>query len=204
MSEEINNRVSELNGHHLVLASGSPRRKQLMEQFGFDFRVIVPDDTVEAGVSATCTPENFVLEASWRKAAAVAVTLDQAVVVAADTIAVCHGQRLGKPQDRDHARQMLRLLSGQRHSVLTGVTVWHRPSNAFRTWAESAELQMDAIAAPQLEAYLDSGDWIGKAGAFGYQNGLNWIRIVRGLESTVVGLPVECLAERIRSLTAST
>ena len=203
MSVEMNNEVSELNRHQLVLASGSPRRKELMEQFGFDFKVIVPDDAAEAGVSESQSPENFVLEASWRKAAAVAVGLDQAVVIAADTIAVCHGQRLGKPLDREHARQMLGLLNRQRHRVLTGVTVWHRPSNEFRTWLESAELQMDAIDAQQLESYLDSGDWIGKAGAFGYQDGLDWVRIVSGLESTVVGLPVECLADRIRCVTAS-
>ena len=203
MSVEMNNEVSELNRHQLVLASGSPRRKELMEQFCFDFKVIVPDDAAEAGVSESRSPENFVLEASWRKAAAVAVGLDQAVVIAADTIAVCHGQRLGKPLDREHARQMLGLLNRQRHRVLTGVTVWHRPSNEFRTWLESAELQMDAIDAQQLESYLDSGDWIGKAGAFGYQDGLDWVRIVSGLESTVVGLPVECLADRIRCVTAS-
>lgn len=202
MSEKMNKNVSELNRYKLVLASGSPRRKQLLEQFGYQFQVIVPDESVEAGVCSSQSPEKFVLEASWRKAEAVAATLNDGVVIAADTVAVCDGQRLGKPLDRDHARQMLVNLSGKRHFVWTGVTIWHRPSNQFRSRTASAELQMDRIEEGHLDVYLNSDGWVGKAGAFGYQDGLDWVRIVTGLESTVVGLPVEYVGDMIRSVIA--
>lgn len=192
--------MSELNSRKLVLASGSPRRKQLLKQAGLQFQVIIPDDSVETGVCSAQIPENFVREASCRKAESVAINLDQAVVIAADTVAVCDGKIMGKPVDREDAKNMLRAMSGKRHFVLTGITVWHRPSNKSCSHVESTELQMAELDVELLEKYLDTDDWIGKAGAFGYQDGLDWVQIVAGYESNVVGLPVEILGKMIRSV----
>lgn len=186
----------------LILASQSPRRKQLLANCGLNFRVIAPDDSVECGACSTQSPTGLVMESSFLKARFVAQSLSHGLVLAADTVAECHGQVLGKPADQAHAEQMLRLMSGQRHSVLTGVTLWHQPSGIFETHIERTLLVMDALSERQLFEYLETEDWVGKAGAFGYQDGLDWVHVVAGLESNVVGLPVERLSRWFRNLKA--
>jgi len=190
----------------LILASQSPRRSQLLKDNGFVFEVDAPDESVEAkvqaerGLCSRCSPEDLVLESAFAKAAAIAVKTEAGIVLAADTVAECQAEILGKPLDRDHAERMLRLMSGKRHRVLTGVCLWHRPSDARAVHLEQTILQMDTLTESQLSEYLDSDDWIGKAGAFGYQDGLDWVHIESGLESNVVGLPVERLEGWIEEL----
>jgi septum formation protein len=93
---------------------------------------------------------------------------------------------------------MLHLLRGREHHVLSGLCLWHVPSG--RHWTEVAvtALLMEPLTDEQLEAYLETGAWEGKAGAFGYQDGHDWLRVLAGSESNVVGLPLELLAEMIR------
>ena len=179
---------------NLILASGSSRRKELMKNEGWEFQVVVPDDSIEAAISHELAPEKFVEVASFRKAESVAIDLDDGVVIAADTIAVCRGEKLGKPTDRSHAREMLCSLSGTEHHVLTGVTVWNVTNGKNVTHVESTLLRMEKLPDSKIEEHLDSGQWEGKAGAFGFQDNLSWIAIVEGLESNVVGLPVEMLS----------
>jgi len=114
---------------------------------------------------------------------------------------VCKAEILGKPVDADHAQQMLELMSGTVHEVLTGVCLWHMPSNQFLTFLEKTTVEMDVLSDEMISEYLDTDLWIGKAGAFGFQDGLDWVRIVEGLASTVVGLPVERLPEWTERLT---
>ena len=123
--------------------------------------------------------------------------MDTGVVIAADTIAVCHGEKLGKPTDRGHARKMLRSLSGAEHQVLTGVAIWNVSNGNNVTHVESTLLRMEDLPDSEIEHYLDSNQWVGKAGAFGFQDNLSWVSIVEGLESNVVGLPVELLPKLI-------
>ncbi len=115
------------------------------------------------------------------------------IVIGCDTVAECAGQILGKPQNVDHARQMLQLLSGREHHVYSGLCLWLRPSEEKHVRVDVTKLRMDSISAADLESYLESNDWEGKAGAFGYQDGLDWVHIVAGSESNVVGLPMEVL-----------
>lgn len=175
----------------LILASQSPRRRQLLSDAGYEFTVSPPADEVERGVCSNCSPEEFVLESAFVKAKAVAKQFDTGVILAADTIAECNAEILGKPIDRDHAERMLRLMSGRRHQVLTGVCLWHRPTDERIVHLEQTVLQMDRLSELQLKQILDSDSWIGKAGAFGYQDGLDWVHVESGLESNVVGLPIE-------------
>jgi len=127
----------------------------------------------------------------------VARRVDRVIVIGADTVAECRGHILGKPHDREHASQMLRLLRGQTHHVYTGVCVWHRPGDQTLVKVESTKLRMNDMTDKQLERYLDSGDWQGKAGAFGYQDDHDWIQIIAGSKSNVVGLPMELLKEML-------
>ena len=184
----------------LILASQSPRRRQLLTQAGFDFEVQAPDDSVEMGACSRCSPEEFVLESAMLKAHAIASQVDEGLVLAADTVAECQGEILGKPVDRDHAERMLRLMSGKRHRVLTGICLWHRPTNCKLSKLEQTVLTMDHLADAQLEEILETDNWIGKAGGFGYQDGLDWLHLETGLESNVVGLPVEYIHDWIDEL----
>ena len=191
---------------NLILASQSPRRRQLLTEHGFKFTVNAPDESVEEtvqaerGICSRCSPEDLVLESAFAKTASIAKETSAGIVIGADTVAECQAEILGKPVDREHAEKMLRLMSGKQHRVLTGVCLWHRPSNKRKVHLEQTVLRMDVLSNCQLEEYLDSDQWVGKAGAFGYQDGLDWVHIESGLESTVVGLPVERLKDWIKQL----
>ncbi len=187
----------------LILASQSPRRRQLLEQAGFQFDVLAPPDHVERSASAEATPAERVVESALLKARFVARRVDEGIILAADTVAQCGDQVLGKPESREDAARMLRLMSGQQHQVLTGVCLWHRPSNLHQTYLESTSLVMDKLSEPRMQRFLDSNGWRGKAGGFGYQDGLDWVHVQSGLESNVVGLPVENLNPWITRLLGS-
>ena len=104
---------------------------------------------------------------------------------------------LGKPQDRPHARQMLELLRGHEHRVYSGLCLWGVPGDRHQVRVAVTRLVMTPISDQQLAGYLDTGDWQGKAGAFGYQDGHDWLQILEGSESNVVGLPLELLDEML-------
>ena len=183
------------NDQPLILASQSPRRRELLATAGYQFQVIPPSDSAECGVCSGETPPELVARLAYQKAADVAPRVDHGIVIGCDTVAECLGQILGKPVDQDHARQMLRLLSGREHRVLSGICVWTRPKNVKRVAVAVTRLRMDEVSDQQLEQYLATDAWEGKAGAFGYQDGVPWIHILEGSASNVVGLPLELLAQ---------
>ena len=183
----------------LILASGSPRRRELLTGAGYDFEVIAPSERAECGVCSGEGPAALVAELAYRKAADVAPRVSAGVIIAADTVAECGGQILGKPVDRDHAKQMLELLSGREHRVYSGLCLWRLPDGEPNVRVAMTTLRMDPLSPAALEEYLDSGQWQGKAGAFGYQDRLGWVHIIEGSESNVVGLPMELLAEMLES-----
>ncbi len=184
----------------LILASQSPRRRQLLEEAGGPFMVVEPSEGAECGICSRETPPLLVSRLAMQKAKDVALRFDRGLVLGCDTVAECCGTILGKPVDREHARRMLDLMRGRRHHVYSGICLWRRPDN--RIWGDVVvtELIMDPISDEQLQAYLDTGGWQGKAGAFGYQDGLDWVHIVQGSESNVVGLPMERLAELLADI----
>ena len=184
----------------LILASSAPRRKQLLNDAGYEFEIVPPDESVEQGLCSKCSPAELVSEHAFHKARAIAATISEGVVIGADTVGECEGRILGKPVDVDHARQMLELMSGKQHRVLTGVCLWHCPSGKQVLHIEQTHLTMAPLSDEWLESYLETDGWIGKAGAFGFQDGLDWIRIDKGLESNVVGFPVERLDELLEKL----
>ena len=135
----------------LILASQSPRRKELLTEAGYTFSVCAPDDSVEKGVCSKCSPSQLVVDSAVAKAAAIASQSAQqgispAIILAADTVGVCKAEVLGKPVDADHARQMLRLMSGTVHEVMTGVCLWHLSSNQFLTFLEKTTVEMDVLS----------------------------------------------------------
>ncbi|WP_164103769.1 Maf family protein [Candidatus Laterigemmans baculatus] len=179
----------------LILASSSPRRRLLLEAAGYAFTVQAPADSAECGICSRETPPELVARLAMQKAADVAQRVEAGMVLGADTVAECVGQVLGKPENREHAEEMLRRLSGRVHAVYTGVCLWSRPENRWVVDVTRTRLFMEPLSEEQLQGYLDSRRWEGKAGAFGYQDGEDWLRVEEGSESNVVGLPMERLAE---------
>ncbi|MCY2981419.1 MAG: Maf family protein [Planctomycetota bacterium] len=187
----------QADSRELVLASSSPRRRELLERFGYRFRVLEPDSHAECGICSRETPPEVVARLAYQKAANVIDKIDSGLVLACDTVAECVAIILGKPEDREHARQMLTRLRGRSHSVYSGICLWDKVSAHRLVRVDVSHLWMEPISDQQLDAYLDSEQWVGKAGAFGFQDGPNWIRLDRGSASNVVGLPMELLGEML-------
>ncbi|MCA9139604.1 MAG: septum formation protein Maf [Planctomycetales bacterium] len=184
----------------LVLASGSPRRAQLLRAAGYTFTIDPASDDAECGVCSRETAPELVARYAYRKAQSVVGRHRQAMVLAADTVAACNGQILGKPHDETHAEEMLRTLSGRRHDVYTGVCLWSPGKSQCVVDVVRTELQMATLSDQMIRDYLETLLWEGKAGAFGYQDGNDWIQIVGdGSESNVVGLPMERLKELLEN-----
>lgn len=177
----------------IILASASPRRSALLRQIGLDFDVCPADVAEEC---AGLEPEALVLLNAERKAAAVCPGPGPAVVIGADTIVVHNGQILGKPKDRAEAFDMLRRLGGGEHTVYTGVCLLS--GGKKRTFAERASVFMIDLTDADIEAYIDTGEPMDKAGAYGLQGrGAVFVREIRGDYTTVIGLPVCALWREI-------
>lgn len=182
----------------LILASQSPRRRELLTAAGYAFEVVTPRDAAECGICSRETPPEMVARLAFQKARDVAQRMHESVIViGCDTVAECCGQILGKPKNLEHAREMLKLLRGREHHVYSGLCLWHRPGDEQHVSVDVTRLRMDAMSDDDLEEYLASGEWEGKAGAFGYQDRLGWIHVLDGSESNVVGLPLELLAKML-------
>lgn len=183
----------------LVLASSSPRRRSLLESWGFRYRVIEPDPSAECGTCSRETPPELVARLAYQKAADVIKKIDTGLVVACDTVAECVGIILGKPADREHARQMLQRLRGREHRVYSGICLWDQATSHRAVQVDVSTLRMAPISDAELESYLDTDEWIGKAGAFGFQDGPPWIELLAGSPTNVVGLPMELLSQMLAS-----
>ena len=177
----------------IILASASPRRKQLLAEAGFAFETVPPDDCAEDIRQTDESPEEYVCRLAFQKAKNVADKTEQGIILGGDTIVLCGENILEKPTNRDDARDMLRQLRGQVHQVLSGLCLIKKSNGQTMLWQKTAttQLMMLSISDDDIETYLDTEQWQGKAGAFGYQDGNDWITILEGSESNVVGLPLE-------------
>ncbi len=184
----------------LILASRSPRRRELLREAGYDLDIFVPNEAAECGICSRETPEKLVARLARQKAVDVAARITTGLIVGCDTVAECDGQILGKPANEENARRMLRLLSGREHRVLSGLCLWNVPHGPPRVRVAITRLRMDRLADPELDEYLASGLWDGKAGAFGYQDRTGWVHVIEGSETNVVGLPMELLAEMLAEM----
>ena len=170
----------------LILASGSPRRKEILETMGLSYTVDVSD--VDETFSAD--PETMVLELSRRKACAVASKHGSSIILAADTLVFCKDV-LGKPQDENHAREMLHELSGNWHSVYTGVTMINTLTGKTLSRADVTRVHFVELSDSDIDAYIATKECMDKAGAYGIQGmGGMFIDKIEGSYSNVVGLPM--------------
>ena len=178
----------------VVLASASPRRRELLQKAGVAFTVKVSD--ADEHIEPDTPPHEAVMSLARQKAQAVAETCPDDLVIGADTVVVYNGAILGKPADRADAVRMLHMLSGQTHDVYTGVCLV-RAGNA-ETFFERTQVTFWPLTAHEIEAYVDTGEPMDKAGAYGIQErGCTLVRSICGDYFNVVGLPVAALCRRL-------
>ncbi len=181
----------------IVLASASPRRRELLEKIGLQF-VVAPADVNEEALPYR-TPRELAIKAAYAKACAIEPRFPRAILLAADTVVALDGKVYGKPVTPDDAARMLRELSGRRHSVITGVVVKESGKmavlDAVETWVSFREL-----TETEIENYVASGEPMDKAGAYAIQGGASaFVTHIEGDYWNVVGLPVARLVELLGS-----
>ena len=185
----------------IVLASASPRRRELLTQIGLKFQVI--PSTAEELVLPNETPEEHVIRLSIDKASEVAnrANLAGRWFIGSDTIVLCNGQILGKPVDPQHAQQMLRMLSGREHRVLSGFAVLDRQSGEQRAEAVSTSVRFRELTDEEIARYIASGEPADKAGGYAIQGlGVCFVAGIKGSYSNVVGLPLCRLTLALKEL----
>lgn len=198
----------------IILASGSPRRKELLEREGVPFTVRVSevDETLEPDILRD--PHEAAKKLAERKAGAVvqevlgADYVGAAAVIGADTMVVLNGRIYGKPANEEEAKRILRELSGRVHQVITGVSVWlisapdkENISLGFRTLTETSHVTFKELSDEEIEAYVATGEPLDKAGAYGIQGeGGALVKGVAGDYDNVVGLPVKRLLKEFSEI----
>ncbi|MDI9472467.1 MAG: septum formation protein Maf [Tissierellia bacterium] len=183
----------------LVLASSSPRRKEIMSRI-FSEVIIDPPKLPEKALTEVESPEEEVLALARDKAEEVALRHRDALVIGCDTC-VRTEQFLGKPRDRDEARRMLQELSGDHHTVISAVWVIDTATNESRHAIEKTKVFFDRISEQEMEDLLESGEYEGKAGAYAIQGltGL-FVRAIEGDYNNVMGLPMRTLYRLLKEL----
>ncbi len=180
----------------LILASASPRRRQMLAELGIPFRVIV-SDADESCIETD--PEAYSLIVSCKKAEAVLPLCEKgSIVIACDTVVALGNAILGKPKDRADAKRMLTMLSGREHRVVSSLCVTDGNKTVSR--AVTTFVSFREIADDEMEAYLDSGEPDDKAGAYGIQGlGGLFVSGIKGDFYTVVGMPLAALNEILKN-----
>ncbi len=185
----------------LVLASASPRRAQLLQDAGYHFRIVKSLLHEPSRRPASVPIRAWPVCLALRKAQSVASQLKtRAIVIGADTIVVNDNGIINKAMNRRHAREILQSLSGTTHEVITGLVLLH--GNSCRMESVVSICRMKKLSARQLQAYLDSNLWRGKAGAYGIQDSPDdpFVQLIAGEHTNVMGLPMETLAKTLASL----
>lgn len=170
-----------------IVASASPRRREILQNAGYTFDVI-PSDADET-ITESLTPEQTVCELSERKALAVLKENEDAVVFGCDTVVALDDKILGKPENKQDAKRMLRLLSGRVHTVSTGVCVADK--NRVVSFADTTQVEFYPLSEETIESYIATGESFDKAGAYGIQGfGSVLVKRIEGDYFSVMGLPI--------------
>lgn len=183
--------LDNLKKYNIILASGSPRRKELLEGLGVDFRVEVMKG-IEETYPADLPVEEIPLFLSKLKAHAYKAKAHD-LIITADTVVILGGEVIGKPKDEAQAKRMLAALSGRTHTVVTGVTV--HTASRVETFGCSSEVEFAPLAEEEIEYYVSHYRPLDKAGSYGIQEWIGYMGIkgIKGSFYNVMGLPVQRL-----------
>src|SRR5688572_16058161 len=197
MTEMLNEADKALRLPRIVLASGSPRRAEIMNSVGWEFTKAVPD--VDESVRDGETPEDYVQRLAGEKAAAVAASYPGEIILAADTTVVIGGEIIGKPEDLNDARRMIRMLSGNWHEVLTGVAVARDGDE--RIGMQRTRVKFAAMSDEEINFLVEKGDPLDKAAAYAVQaQAALFIEGIEGDYWNVVGLPISLVYRLVGEL----
>ena len=186
------------NNMKVILASASPRRRELIGQTGVDFKVI--PSSADENVGEGCSPEDYVMMLAERKARQVAEE-NEGIILGADTVVVLGGRILGKPASREEAVKTLAALSGRKHTVITGYCVIYGAFHEkMRTGAVRSEVFFNDLEPSLIYDYVATGLCMDKAGSYGVQDGFPLVKRVEGSLSNVIGLPVEELTQVFKEI----
>lgn len=185
----------------LILASGSPARRDLLTRAGLAFEVL-PANIDEPDGTGVMDIRAFVQQVAWLKAAAVASRVPSGLVLAADTVGWLNGRVIGKPADEGDARRILQELAGTIHELWTGVVLWRRPDDVQLCFQEVSRVAMAPLSQAALDTYLATRTWQGCSGAYAVQEGNDpYVRVEEGSVSNVIGLPMESLEKQLNWFT---
>lgn len=189
-----------LDGLRLVLASASPRRRELLCQIGAQVRIASTKE-VDESYPENIAPEEVAPYISAKKAHAYADSIESGeTLITADTVVICESRVLGKPHNEHEAVEMLRQLSGRTHSVVTGVTIMN--SERGRTFGVTTEVDFAPLSDNEIRYYVEKYRPLDKAGAYGIQEWIGYIGItgIRGDYYNVMGLPLQRLYAELKEL----
>lgn len=182
---------------NIILASNSPRRRELLRQIGLTFTVDPAD--VDERVMPGESPEAYAVRVAIDKMRVAASRTGQGIVIAADTIVVLDDAILGKPVDPQDARRMLSMLSGRMHQVITGLAIMNSSNGRMLTRAVVTRVWFRALSSDEIDSYVKSNEPMDKAGAYGIQEkGALLVERIDGCYFNVVGLPLVVLGEMIK------
>ena len=190
--------TDNLNKYRIILASRSPRRQKLMRQLGIRFEVVIKD--FDESYPENLSGEEIAIYLAGQKAKSFRNEIsDNEIIITADTIVWCNDKVLGKPADKEEARQMLRDLSGNTHEVITGVTLLS--SSKERSFSVSTKVTFGNLSDDEIDYYIEKFRPYDKAGAYGIQEwiGLAACSRIEGSYFNVVGLPVQRLLTELKS-----
>ncbi len=181
------------NSVEFILASQSPRRQHLLQKIGIPFTVMPA--SVDETIDPKYTPEELVVHLAFKKAQAISKKKPDALILGADTLVVSHGMIFGKPQDDHDARKMLKSLSGEPHTVHTGIALVHHQSDRVVTAVETTEVIFGDLTDSEILNYVKTQQPLDKAGGYGIQDdfGVLLIECTNGDFYNVVGLPLRRL-----------
>ena len=182
----------------IILASKSPRRQELLSGMGIDFRVVLKE--VDESYPENLSPSEIALYISEKKAKAFDESITNEIVITADTIVSIDGRILGKPEGEDHASEMLTLLSGKKHEVITGVSLLK--AHKIHSFYDTTEVYFNHLSPEQIHYYIRNYKPLDKAGAYGIQEWIGFIAInkIVGSYPNVVGLPTQRLYEELMKI----
>lgn len=195
----------------LILASASPRRAELLRQHGYAFEVIASTFDESALLDSSLSPTELAEALSLHKAQdvqrkiqsnrppQVQPNINKCWILSGDTVAHMAGRIFGKPDDREHAKEILSSLAGTTHEVITGVTLLDGQSGKHITKHDVTRVIMRTLSDKEIEQYLDTNAWVGKAGAYGIQDhGDAFVDRIEGSFTNVVGFPMELIATMLK------
>jgi septum formation protein len=184
----------------LILASSSPRRKELLEDAGYTFTIKIPNVDEEAFAKTNLTPAEYAEQLALAKANSIAEDYPDALIIGADTVVDLKGQVIGKPKDAEDARSILKKLSASVHKVITGLALIWSSNNVKIVQSEITTIYPRKMTDNQIDEVIKSGVWQNKSGACSIEDFGEFVEKTEGSLTNVMGLPMELLQELLTTL----